>query len=100
MGDILDEKDITARSRKDKFLLGVSQNLNTEDPNHAVHLERLDHIKNLVLDRVKATNLNKLRPRAESTGSRDSKRRLSLSLLENSDRDRSRPRTKSPPSSQ
>ena len=97
--EVVSDNGLPIRSRKDKFLLGVTKNLDIEDPNHAVHLERLDHMKNLILDRVKATNLNKLRSRTESTGSRESKRRLSLSLIENVERDTSRPRTKSPSSS-
>ena len=80
------------RSRRDKFLLSsVSKNLDNSDPQHAVHLERLDHIKCQVLERVKTTHLNKSKPR---TGT--SKRRLSLSILDN-DRSSSRPRNLSPP---
>ena len=86
--DTSDEK----RSRRDKFLLSsVSKNLDQSDPKHSVHLERLDNLKNQVLERVKTTYLNKSKPR---TGT--SKRRLSLSILD-SDRSSSRPRNVSPP---
>ena len=82
------------RSRKDKFLANVENKLNKEDPQHSVQLERLDHIKNLVLEKVKLTLDTKTRTRSGSNGS---KRRLSLSLFDENDRSKSRPRTNSPP---
>ena len=83
------------RSRKDKFLASVGDNLDKTDPNHQVQLERLDHLKNQVLERVKTTYQNKSRPRSGS----NFKRRASLSLFESIERSSSRPRTLSPPAS-
>ena len=86
-------EDNTPRSRRDQFLLAsVAKHLDTSDPSlHAVQVERLDHIKEQVMERVKLTHLNKSKPRTATP-----KRRLSLSLFDN-DRSSPRPRTKSPP---
>ena len=95
--DDLDVKkeELGNRSRRDKFLLSVEQNLDSSVPHHAAQLERLDHLKNQVLERVKITHLDKSRPR---TGRNASKCRYSLSLLDEPERSTSRPRTASPPS--
>ena len=72
----------------------VSETLNESDPNHSIHLERLDHTKEQVFEKVKQTQLNKSKPRTGTP-----KRRLSLSLFDNNDRSTSRPRTSSLPTS-
>ena len=89
-----DKDEVSPRSRKDRFLANVSKTLNESDPNHSIHLERLDHIKEQVFEKVKQTQLNKSKPRTGTP-----KRRLSLSLFDNNDRSTSRPRTSSPPTS-
>ena len=83
------------RSRRDKFLANVENKLDKDDPQHSIQLERLDHVKNQVLEKVKLTLDAKTRTRS---GSNNSKRRLSLSLFDENDRSKSRPRTNSPPS--
>ena len=83
------------RSRRDKFLANVESKLDKDDPQHSIQLERLDHVKNQVLEKVKLTLDAKTRTRS---GSNNSKRRLSLSLFDENDRSKSRPRTNSPPS--
>ena len=80
------------RSRKDKFLTNVEKQLDSEDPKHVLQLERLDHLKNQVLEKIKITQINKSRPRTGSSA----KRRLSLSLHDDANRSHSRPRTGSP----
>ena len=87
-----DEKSQSPRSRKDKFLSNVSKHFKESDPNHSLQIERLDHIKQQVFEKVKQTQLNKSKPRTATP-----KRRLSLSLFDNNDRSTSRPRTSSPP---
>ena len=87
-----DKDEKSPRSRKDKFLSNVSMHLKESDPNHSLQLERLDHIKEQVFEKVKQTQLNKSKPRTATP-----KRRLSLSLYDNNDRSTSRPRTSSPP---
>ena len=87
-----EEKDEKSpRSRKDKFLANVTNHLKESDPHHSLQLERLDHIKEQVFEKVKQTQLNKIKPRTTTP-----KRRLSLSLFDNNDRSTSRPRTSSP----
>ena len=94
--DLDDTKDeLSNRSRRDKFLASVEKNLDSSVPHHSVQLERLDNLKNQVLERVKITHLNKSRPRSASIAT---KRRYSLSLLDDTERSTSRPRTASPPS--
>ena len=91
--DTEDGSKENTRSRRDQFLLtSVENHLDTSDPSlHAVQVERLDHIKEQVMERVKLTHLNKSKPRNATP-----KRRLSLSLFDN-DRGSPRPRTKLPP---
>ena len=85
------------RSRKDKFLTGVENNLDKSNPQHSVQIERLAHIKNQVIERVKTTKINKFRSRTSSSNS-GAKRRLYLNMtdLDPSERNSSRPRTTSP----
>ena len=97
--DVLEKDSVsdgTNRSRRDKFLANVESKLNKDDPQHSVQLERLGQVKNQVLEKVKLTREVKSR---NTSGSNNSKRRLSLSLFEENDRSKSRPRTSSPPTS-
>ena len=84
------ENETQKRSRRDKFLAGVSNSLNVSDPLHSEQLEKLDHIKDQVLEKIKLTHINKAKPRTGTP-----KRRLSLSLIGDA-RSTSRPRTLSP----
>ena len=88
------DDDSKIRSRKDKFFANVEKKLDTNDPRHSLQLERLDNLKNQVLEKIKITHNNKMRPRTGSSA----KRRLSLSLNDETDRSHSRPRTGSPTS--
>ena len=90
-----DEKDteptdskLVHRSRKDKFLSSLEDKV---DKSNAVHLERLSHIQEQVVERIRSTKIKRLTARTNSA-----KRRLSLSLDEFSGRSSSRPRTASP----
>ena len=65
------------RSRKDIFLKSLEQKL---DPNNAVHTERFKEVKNQILEKVKVTQLSRVRTRSSSS----KKRGLSPDLVSHS----------------
>ena len=80
------------RSRKDLFLLS---SLDSKiDQSDSIQQERLSHIKNQVIEKMKITRLSR-----RSLSNSSTKRRLSLLGTEDV-RSRSRPRVDSPPASQ
>ena len=82
---------LTHRSRKDKFLSSIEEKV---DKISSVQQERLSHIKDQVLDRIKSRKIRKHKARTDSVSSSvGSKRRLSLSEDDNVGRSPSRPRT-------
>ena len=82
------------RSRRDKFLSSIEDKV---DKNNSTHQERLSHIKNEVLDRIKSTKIRRLQARTDSVSSSvGSKRRLSFSTDDQAGRSPSRPRTVPP----
>ena len=77
------------RSRKGKFLEEVEDKL---DKSNVAHMERLEHVKQQVMDHLKVTKSRKNRSRT------DSKRKGSHEDEEDRRPDPSRPRTLSPDS--
>ena len=90
--DISKSNQDAKRSRKDLFLLS---SLDSKiDQSDSIQQERLSHIKNQVLEKMKITKLSR-----RSLSNSSAKRRLSLLGTEDS-RSRSRPRVDSPPATQ
>ena len=85
----VDDLKVTHRSRLGQFLSDIEDKV---DINNQDHQERLSHVKNQVLDRIKSTKIRKLRGRSDSLSTSRPKRRLSFSE-DDSARSSSRPRT-------
>lgn len=86
---------LTHRSRKDKFLSSIEDKVDPDK--NPLTQERLDSIKNQVLERIKSAKLNRNRSRTDSVSSTGrSKRALFLTEDDIPGRSSSRPRTLSP----
>ena len=88
-----EKAEITHRSRKDLFMSSIEDKV---DKSNQIQQERLNHIKDQVLEKIKSTKINKMRNRTSSDSkSTGSKRRLPPSDDEkqNSCPSPSRPRT-------
>ena len=80
-----------SRSRKDKFLKEMEDKVDLKNPEHK---ERFMEVKNQILDKVKATQVSRMRSRSASAASQSSKRdRSSDSQSMENGRSPVRPRT-------
>ena len=86
---------VTHRSRKDLFMSSIEHKV---DKTNSMQQERLSHVRNQVLDKIKSTKIKKFRGRTDSisSGVGSTKRRHSFSEDDHAGSSASRPRTSLP----
>ena len=93
-----DSEEPSLRSRRDFFMTSLKEKADKSNP---LQQERLSHVKNQVLDKIRSTKIKKFRSRTDSISSSvGSKRRFPLSDDDQVGRSPSRPRTAPPPACQ